>query len=115
MLYKKISKCRICGNRNFRSVINLGKQALTGLFPLEHEFVEKGPLSLVRCVKTGKNDACGLLQLHHNYDLSVLYGDNYGYRSSLNKSMVEHLYGIVKDIRKRIKIKKGDLIIDIAS
>lgn len=115
MIFKKISKCRICGNKNLDTVIDLGKQALTGLFPLKDEVVAKGPLELVRCKKTTKKDTCGLLQLNHNYNLAVLYGDNYGYRSSLNKSMVKHLHEIVKKIEERVEIQKGDLIIDIAS
>jgi len=115
MLYKQINKCRICGNKDLKTIIDLGKQALTGLFPLENEKVDKGPLRLVRCVKTKTNGACGLLQLYHNYDLSILYGDNYGYRSALNQSMVNHLHSIVDEIKKRVVLKKGDLIIDIAS
>jgi len=113
MLYKKITKCRICGNKNLKPVVSLGKQALTGLFPLEHEVVLKGPLELVRCVKNF--DSCGLVQLNHNYDLTVLYGDNYGYRSGLNKSMVMHLASVVEKIKKKVKIKKGDIVVDIAS
>lgn len=115
MLYKKINNCRICGNSNLEEIIDLGKQALTGLFPLKHEKVPNGPLRLVRCVKSGSNNGCGLVQLYHNYDLGVLYGDNYGYRSSLNKSMVDHLNFIVKKIKQKVEVKKGDLIIDIAS
>ena len=115
MLYQKINQCRICGNKELEVIIKLGNQALTGLFPLKNERVPKGPLTLVRCVKTKKNNACGLVQLLHNYDLTVLYGDNYGYRSGLNKSMVDHLTYVVGDIKNKIKLKKGDLIIDIAA
>ncbi len=114
MLYRKITKCRVCGNKNLKPVVNLGRQALTGLFPLEHEVVPKGPLELVRCVKSNSNN-CGLVQLNHNYDLSVLYGDNYGYRSGLNKSMVMHLASIVEKIKKKVEIKKGEIVVDIAS
>jgi hypothetical protein len=47
--------------------------------------------------------------------MEKLYGDNYGYRSGLNKSMVEHLGEIVKKIENRVALSDGDLIIDIAS
>ena len=115
MLYKKINRCRVCENKKLELVIDLGDQALTGLFPLKNEKVAKGPLTLVRCVKNKKNNACGLLQLLHNYNLSILYGDNYGYRSGLNQSMVSHLETVVEKIKSRVKIKNDDLIIDIAS
>jgi len=115
MIYKKISKCRICGNKKLVKVLDLGTQALTGVFPKKNEKVESGPLELVKCDGSIKEGNCGLLQLGHNYDMELLYGDNYGYRSSLNKSMIEHLDGIVKNIEKRIKLFSGDLVIDIAS
>ena len=35
----------------------------------------------------------GLLQLSHSYDATEMYGENYGYRSGLNQSMVRHLSG----------------------
>ena len=32
---KKIEKCRISGDTNLISVLNIGEQFLTGVFPLE--------------------------------------------------------------------------------
>lgn len=111
MLYQEIKKCRICGNTNLETIIDLGNQALTGVFPSLDEIVEEGPLKLVKCM--GGN-ACGLVQLGHNYDMKKLYGDNYGYYSGLNKSMVDHLYDIVKKIEETANLRDGDLVIDIA-
>ncbi|MCL4353980.1 class I SAM-dependent methyltransferase [Patescibacteria group bacterium] len=56
-----------------------------------------------------------MVQLGHNYDLTVLYGDNYGYRSGLNKSMVRHLASLAEKIKEKVEIKKGDIVVDIAS
>lgn len=114
MIYKKIVKCRVCGNKKLKSVINLGKLALTGIFPDKNEEVNFGPLELIKCDVKNNND-CGLLQLHHNYNLDLLYGDNYGYRSGLNESMVNHLNLIVKQIEKIASLKDDDLVIDIGS
>jgi hypothetical protein len=44
-----------------------------------------------------------------------MYGENYGYRSGLNASMVSHLGSKVKKILDRVELSKGDLIIDIGS
>ncbi len=115
MLYREIKKCRICGNKNLHSILNLGYQALTGVFPKKNEKVQHGPLELVKCMSNETDDNCGLLQLRHDFDLSVLYGDNYGYRSGLNASMVKHLKDIVKKIEAKIDLKTGDAIIDIGS
>lgn len=116
MIYQEIKQCRICGNNELLPIIDLGVQALTGVFPKDKdELIESGPLVLVKCSESAGKDACGLVQLQHNYDLEKLYGDNYGYRSGLNKSMVDHLQDRVKKIKDRVSFEPGDLIVDIGS
>ncbi len=44
-----------------------------------------------------------------------MFGKNYGYRSSLNQSMKNHLIDKSKKISKNINFKKGDAILDIGS
>ncbi len=112
MLYTKIAHCRICKNTDLVSVLDLWKQALTGVFPLPGEIIEEGPLELVKC---SAEDGCWLLQLAHDYNMEELYGDNYGYRSGLNGSMVRHLGTIVEKAKSLVHLEKGDLVIDIAS
>lgn len=116
-MYKKIHKCRICGNGKLLPIINLGTQNLTGVFPKSKEqYVARGPLELVKCEEKGDGLTCGLVQLLHSYDLELMYGTNYGYRSGLNPSMVAHLHGKVKKIfQDFISLKDGDLILDIGS
>lgn len=114
-MYTEIEKCRICGNRNLKSIINLGNQKLTGVFPLEGECVPGAPLEVVKCEKKGKHDACGLVQLRYSCDITEMYGDNYGYRSGLNESMVAHLKDIVTNIKETVHLEQDDLIIDIGS
>lgn len=114
-MYKKIEKCRICGNTDLELVLDLGEQMLTGVFPHEkYANVTVGPLHLVKCMD-GDDEACGLLQMEHSYDLGEMYGENYGYRSGLNASMVSHLHEKVKKIIDQIELNKGDLVIDIGS
>lgn len=110
---KKINKCRICGNHDLVEVLNLGIQSLTGVF-LKNKMhsVTKGPLILVKC--SGEN-FCGLVQLQHSYDPNEMYGGDYGYRSGLNKSMVDHLHKKIDSISARYELSEGDLIIDIGS
>ena len=46
--YKEISRCRVGKSENLVSVLNLGFQALTGIFPKTAvEPVTEGPLELV--------------------------------------------------------------------
>ena len=111
---KKIEQCRVCGNTNLIEVLDVGVQTLTGVFPRSRdEKITAGPLKLVKCL--GSIEACGLLQLQHSYDLREMYGDNYGYRSGINPSMVAHLHGKITKILAEIHPTTGCLIIDIGS
>jgi hypothetical protein len=87
---------------------------LTGVFPSEKGAkVTTGPLRLVKCI--GDDDVCGLLQMEYSYDLREMYGENYGYRSGLNASMVTHLNSKVNRIMDKVKLQNGDLVVDIGS
>jgi hypothetical protein len=92
------------------TVLSLGEQSLTGVFPRNRgESITKGPLDLVWCRD------CGLLQLKHSYDLNEMYGQNYGYRSGLNRSMVEHLTHKARTLAALAGIGAGDVVLDIGS
>ena len=112
--YKEVEKCRICGGSELIEVLSLGVQMLTGVFPREKNknAATSGPLTLVKCCGPS---SCGLVQLKHSYDLSEMYGMNYGYRSGLNKSMVSHLTQKVNRALNMVQVKDGDLVIDIGS
>jgi hypothetical protein len=96
-------------------VLHLGTQALTGVFPDRvDEPITHGPLELVVCPESG------LLQLHHSYDLAEMYGLNYGYRSGLNRSMVEHLEQKVHGLEAQLaraghRLSPADIVLDIGS
>jgi NDP-4-keto-2,6-dideoxyhexose 3-C-methyltransferase len=110
---REIRQCRACGSGVLHEVLNLGTQALTGVFPKSRtDSVATGPLQVVKC---DSDSGCGLVQLRHTFDLDQLYGMNYGYRSGLNASMVEHLRANVAKIRKLNVLEDGDLVIDIGS
>ncbi|MDP9863621.1 MULTISPECIES: class I SAM-dependent methyltransferase [Streptosporangium] len=107
-----IDRCRICDNTELLPVLDLGPQALTGVFPrTRDEPVPQVPLELVVCSPSG----CGLVQLRHTADFGLMYGEHYGYRSSLNRSMADHLRGKVAAIRDLVDLGPGDLVVDIGS
>jgi len=106
----EINKCRISGSTNLVKVLSLGEQYLTGVFPRsQNETITKGPLDLVWCPDSG------LLQLKQSYSLEEMYGENYGYRSGLNASMVKHLTLKIHSLERLIPLKENDLVIDIGS
>lgn len=113
---RPIERCRICGNTNLVPIINLGDQYLTGIFPNTKERkITSGPLELVKCMAANGEDNCGLVQLGHSYEMCEMYGQDYGYRSGLNQSMVKHLHNKVQRIQEMVNLKPGDLIVDIGS
>lgn len=108
-----LQSCRICGNRDLVPILDLGQQALTGVFPgRSDDPVTVGPLELLKC---HGDSACGLVQLRHSYDSREMYGDNYGYRSGLNRSMVRHLETKVRGLLDRHPAGPADLVLDIGS
>jgi NDP-4-keto-2,6-dideoxyhexose 3-C-methyltransferase len=114
-LFREITRCRICGNADLERVLDLGEQSLTGVFPsLRSPQVGRGPLELVKCVGD-PHAACGLVQLRHNFAAGELYGENYGYRSGLNRSMVEHLHRKADALQALVPLRAGDLVLDIGS
>ena len=91
-------------------MFSLGKQTLTGIFPpSKNAKITKGNLSLILC------NQCKLLQLENNFNPNEMYGENYGYMSSLNKSMMTHLKLKALNFQKKYNLKSGQNILDIGS
>jgi len=108
--FSRLQSCRAGGGRNLLPVLSLGHQHLTGVFPkTADEVLTAGPLELVWCPESG------LLQLAHSYDPDELYGENYGYRSSLNRSMADHLARKIRFLQERANLQPGDVVLDIGS
>lgn len=109
-MYTEITKCRISGSSNLVQVLSLGEQFLTGVFPgSKEQVVTKGPVDMVWCPDSG------LVQMKQSYSLDEMYGDNYGYRSGLNQSMVNHLQNKVNILLRKVQTKPGDIVLDIGS
>ncbi len=110
IMYSEISKCRISDSANLITVLSLGNHYLSGVFPKSaDEKVTKGPLDLVWCPDSG------LLQMKQSYSLDEMYGDNYGYRSGLNFSMVRHLEQKIRTLERMVSLNDNDLVLDIGS
>jgi len=66
-------------------------------------------LNLLMCKR------CKLVQLDRNFNLKYLYGKDYGYRTSINKTMTNHVKKIVKKCSTLVNLKAKDHVLDIAS
>jgi NDP-4-keto-2,6-dideoxyhexose 3-C-methyltransferase len=115
-MFREIAACRLCGNPELFSILHMGEQYLTGVFPKSPDQpLSRGPLELVKCHSATGAEHCGLVQLRQSYDLGEMYGPNYGYRSSLNKSMIAHLADVYRKVTSRVSVGNGDLVLDIGS
>lgn len=105
-----ISHCRVCRSTQLAEVLDLGTTAFTGVFPdSPEEKIDHGRLSLLVC------EGCGLVQLADSFPADVLYGDNYGYRSGLNASMLQHLRRTANRLERLAGLSAGDVVLDIGA
>ncbi|MFC6197341.1 class I SAM-dependent methyltransferase [Ponticaulis profundi] len=102
--------CRFTG-APLESLMDLGSQALTGVFPKSAEDpVSVTPLELAWCPSSG------LVQLAHDYPGELMYGETYGYRSGLNASMVRHLDAKIQKLETAVRpLEAGDVVLDIGA
>lgn len=108
-IYTEITKCRLCKQSELISILHLGDIKLSGIFPKPDEHIDGGPLELVYCTN------CSLVQLKQSYNPTSMYGMNYGYKSSLNRSMLTHLFQKVRWLEKLTNAESGDVVLDIGS
>jgi SAM-dependent methyltransferase len=97
VIYRKT--CRVCGSSALTPVLDLGEQYLQGAFLKPNKQLppqRKLPMALVRCDPTRDQAACGLLQMACTLPPEILYAV-YWYRSGTNRTMRDHLKGIVGD------------------
>ena len=105
-----VTVCRVCRSASMIEVLDFGDLVLTGVFPSSREEeVSSGRVRLCVC------EECGLVQLGDTFPAEEMYGDNYGYRSGLNSSMVAHLERIAQRMQERAGLKPGATVLDIGA
>lgn len=107
----KLNNCRICKNENLKKVLSLGKTPPANSFLPKDKLAEKEdyfPLSLNLC------PLCRQLQLSHVVHPDLLFR-NYVYVSSTSPVFIKHFEDYAKSVWDKLKLKKGDLVIDIGS
>ncbi len=107
-LCAEIKSCRSCGSADLLDVMSMGKQSLISFPDNPKEKVPNGPLELVLCQR------CKLLQLRHTFSRDVLYR-GYWYESRINPTMVVALKDLVDSAARMVSLKKGSVVLDIAS
>ena len=107
--FYKNNKCRICGSKNLKKIIDLKKQYIQGSFIKKNNpkpYLKKIPLSVMLC------ENCTLAQLSHTVNKEILY-KNYWYESGINLTMQNHLKEITKIGSNLIKKNDNISVLDI--
>jgi SAM-dependent methyltransferase len=103
-------RCRNCLCKNFFKIINIGKQPLSGIFyNNKKNRLPKYSLDLYQCKK------CKLIQLSKDIPAEQMFGNKYGYQTSISRLMVNHLHKKVDYVKKNKLIRKKSNILDIGS
>ena len=105
--------CRVCGSAALKPIMSLGDTYLSKFGHTRADFVDRPlPLDLVRCSPEDDENACGFVQLRHTTPYDLLYRE-YFYKSGVNRTMTEHLKGIVESITEVVDLAEGDIVVDI--
>lgn len=102
----RIVACRVCGNKDLKTIIELGDQYLSD-FRSDNTKPNKYPLDVVFC------DGCKLVQLRDTAPSGEMYHENYGFKSGVSESIKADLLDNVKHVLTYIKEPTNWL--DIAS
>ncbi len=108
---KVVTSCRVCGKPDLDLILSLGSIHVSDFVTdrtVQGE--ETYPLELVLCDPAA--GGCGLLQLRHTVDPSKMYNFYY-YHSGTNDSMRRALEDITRQAERRVRLAKGDLVLDI--
>lgn len=105
---RSIKKCRSCFSKRLINILSLGEQYLSD-FSKNNYKPAKSPLELVLC----RN--CNLLQLKNTVSPTLLYTENYGYKSGINDTMKEELQKIVIAAQKKISKREEITVVDIGA
>ena len=103
----EITVCRSCKSSELMPIISLGNQYISNFIDPGKQSGKMVPLDLVLC------SMCKLLQLKHNAPDGEMWGDQYWYKSAINRLIREDLNDIVDSSEKLVSLGKGDLVVDI--
>ena len=103
-------KCKNCKKNSLKKIVKIGKQPLSGFFyKTKKKNLKKYSLDLFKCSK------CSLVQLNNTVNIKKMYGEHYGYKTSISNMMIQHFKNKIKKLDKLKILKRGDKILDIGS
>ena len=117
--FKTLQRCKVCGSPALTDVIAIAPQFLSPTFTRDN--AEEGelatirvPLTMTLCDRSKNSNGCGLLQLREEVEPDLLYR-RYFYRSATSETMQKDLREVIADIRSRVALRAGDIVVDIGA
>ena len=104
----KLTKCRICKNKDLIKIFSLGSQPLANNLLDKPQEVKKYPLNLVQC------SHCSLIQLDYVVDRRKMY-TNYLYIPSVSKTHLQHFEKLAGLLILELSLRSKSLVVDIGS
>ena len=102
--------CKNCKSKRLKKIILLNKQPISSVYLKKPNYkLKKYSLDLYECKK------CRLVQFSKLPPLKEMYGETYGYRTSLSPLMINHMKNKFKKIIEKKITKKNSSILDIGS
>ena len=102
--------CKTCNSKKIIKITNLDYQPISSVFLTKKKLnLKKYNINLFECSN------CKLIQFKSLPPLGEMYGQTYGYRTSLSKLMIRHMRSKFKKFTKLNTIKKNSSILDIGS
>lgn len=108
---KRISGCRVCGQSNFKPILDYGKTALANRFLKAEQLDSPEPKVSLRLVLCSD---CGLVQIDENVPPKELF-QNYVYVTGTSDHAVRHANQLAKSIVERYQLGPNDLVLEAAS
>lgn len=103
-------QCRACGGNNLFLAIDLGKMPIANEFLYsQHNDIELFNLQMFVC-----ND-CGLGRVYPDLQPERLFSNNYTYKSSTSKSLLEYSKEYVDEQISKLNIGPNDWVLELAS
>ena len=106
---KRLTSCRVCGNKKIKQFINLGNQPYANSLLKNPAQKEKSyPLALSYCLN------CSLVQLNHTADPKELFS-NYVWVTATSSTAKTHAENFCKETLSRVNLAKEELVLELAS
>lgn len=102
--------CRACGSAELTDLFSLGDHLVSDFpDPDREETGVRCPIDVVTC------RACTLVQQRHTARQDLMWGGHYWYRSGVTSTMRHALRAVTAAVEDRVKLERGDVVLDIGS